>query len=771
MGSIRNFLYLSTLTLCVFFTAGAQGAMAQDFSFYRIDVEGNKRIEASTIVTYSGLATDQVFGADDLNRAYQNIIASGLFESVEVIPNDNLLVIKVSEFPTVNKIEFEGNRLVNDDTLRSAVGLQPRRVFNPDKVDGDRTAIAQLYADQGRLAARITPKIIRRSDNRVDVVFEIFEGGLTEIERIGFVGNRVFSDRRLRRVLSSKQAGFLRTFVRRDTFLADRIQFDKRLLTDFYNARGYIDFEVSDVNAELAEENNAYFLTFFVREGQRFRVGKIALSSDRSDIDLDDFQNAISVETGDIYNPDLMEKNLSRLEARATQLGLDFVRVTPRIERNDIDMTLDIEFTLEQGERVFVERIEIEGNSRTLDQVIRRQFRISEGDPFNSRLIREAAERIRALRLFSSSSVNANEGSSTDEVIVDVEIEEQSTASLQLGASYSGDLGAGLLVQYAERNFLGRGQGLKFTFNNSTDAEQYLLNFTEPYFLNENLSFSLDAYSGSTSSRGANYDSLETSLTPKLGVRLTDKVELDLNIFARERSMTGTYLTGSILQDEIEEKTKRESGFGVGLKYDNKYNKLPGSSRYLIAYNQSFFSTQSGDNRSAKSDLTALAEREIFNEQITVRSIFQAGTIRTNGDPARSIDRYMMNSNVMRGFDYAGVGPRQRHLLGLYDDPLGGNSFSSLKLEVDFPLIVIPEEYGMSGGVFYHAGDIWDLGKRPSGNEQDILYESGRMRETLGAVLYWDTPIGPLRFDFTRALSKQEFDSERRFDLSIATQF
>src|SRR6056300_159230 len=421
MGSIRIFLYLSTLTLCVFFTAGAQGAMAQDFSFYRIDVEGNKRIEASTIVTYSGLTTEQVFGADDLNRAYQNIIASGLFESVEVIPNDNLLVIKVSEFPTVNKIEFEGNRLVNDDTLRSAVGLQPRRVFNPDKVDGDRSAIAQLYADQGRLAARITPKIIRRSDNRVDVVFEIFEGGLTEIERIGIVGNRVFSDRRLRRVLDTKQADLLRTFVRRDTFLADRIQFDKRLLTDFYNARGYIDFEVSDVNAELAEENNAYFLTFFVREGQQFRVGKIALSSDRSDIDLDDFQNTISVETGDIYNPDLMEKNLSRLEARATQLGLDFVRVTPRIERNDVDMTLDIEFTLEKGERVFVERIEIEGNSRTLDQVIRRQFRISEGDPFNPRLIREAAERIRALGFFGNAGVNAREGTQPGQIIVDVE--------------------------------------------------------------------------------------------------------------------------------------------------------------------------------------------------------------------------------------------------------------------------------------------------------------------------------------------------------------
>jgi outer membrane protein insertion porin family len=251
MGSIRRFLILSTLSLCLCVTSGVQGAMAQDFSFSRIDVDGNKRIETSTIITYSGLATDQMFGADDLNRAYQNILASGLFESVEVVPNGNRLVIKVNEFPTVNKIAFEGNRRVNDNTLRALVGMQPRRVFNPDKVDTDRAAIAQFYADQGRLAARVTPKIIRRSDNRVDVIFEIFEGGVIEIERIGIVGNKVFSDRRLRRVLDTKQAGLLRLFVRRDTFLTDRIEFDKRLLTDFYNARGYIDFQVNDVNAEL----------------------------------------------------------------------------------------------------------------------------------------------------------------------------------------------------------------------------------------------------------------------------------------------------------------------------------------------------------------------------------------------------------------------------------------------------------------------------------------------------------------------------------------
>ncbi|MBR9768950.1 MAG: outer membrane protein assembly factor BamA, partial [Rhodobacteraceae bacterium] len=431
MGSIRRFLILSTLSLCLCVTSGVQGAMAQDFSFSRIDVDGNKRIETSTIITYSGLATDQMFGADDLNRAYQNILASGLFESVEVVPNGNRLVIKVNEFPTVNKIAFEGNRRVNDNTLRALVGMQPRRVFNPDKVDTDRAAIAQFYADQGRLAARVTPKIIRRSDNRVDVIFEIFEGGVIEIERIGIVGNKVFSDRRLRRVLDTKQAGLLRLFVRRDTFLTDRIEFDKRLLTDFYNARGYIDFQVNDVNAELTEENNAYFVTFNVREGQMFRFGDVTLASKRSDIDVEDFQIAISAETGDVYSPTLMEKNLSRLEARATQLGLDFVRVTPRVTRNDADLTLDVEFVLEQGERVFVERIDITGNTTTMDRVIRRQFRISEGDPFNPRLIREAAERVRALGFFGNAGVNAREGTQPGQIIVDVEVEEQPTGSLQ----------------------------------------------------------------------------------------------------------------------------------------------------------------------------------------------------------------------------------------------------------------------------------------------------------------------------------------------------
>ena len=764
MGSIRHFLILSTLSLCLFVTSGVHGAMAQDFSFSRIDVDGNKRIETSTIITYSGLVTDQVFGADDLNRAYQNILASGLFESVEVVPNGNRLVIKVNEFPTVNKIAFEGNRRINDTTLRAVVGMQPRRVFNPDKVDTDRAAIAQVYADQGRLAARVTPKIIRRSDNRVDVIFEIFEGAVTEIERIGIVGNKVFSDRRLRRVLDTKQAGFLRLFVRRDTFLTDRIEFDKRLLTDFYNARGYIDFQINDVNAELTEENNAYFVTFNVREGQMFRFGDVTLTSERSDIDVKDFKIAISAETGDVYSPTLMEKNLSRLEARATQLGLDFVRVTPRVIRNDADLTLDVEFVLEQGERVFVERIDITGNTTTLDRVIRRQFRISEGDPFNPRLIREAAERIRVLDFFGNAGVNARAGTQPGQIIVDVEVEEQPTGSLQLGATYSGDNGFGVVIDYSERNFLGRGQTLSFAIRSGIDNQSYEFNFTEPEFLNPELGFNLGLSYGETDNQVAAYDTRNLDITPSLSFPLSEYSRLSVrgNVSATEMLNPGT--VGSIVENEITRGRLDNAGFGFTYRYDTRGVGLDPSSGIAVIYNQDFGGIAGDKGAFSKSTIRTIGERAIMNDDVVLRGVLEAGLLHHTGGSSRVTDRFFLPATVLRGFEFAGMGPRQRD--GTINDALGGNKYTVAKFEVDFPL-GLPEEYGMSGGAFYHAGNLWDTGAK--GDE--LLYDNGAWRHVVGATLYWTTPIGPLRFDFTRALKKETQDEERTFDMSIATRF
>ena len=410
---------------------------AQQIALNSITVDGNVRIGEAAILTRAGIARGQNLSEGELNAAYQRLVDSGLFESVVFTPRGGSLLISVVEYPTINRINFEGNRRISDETLAAVINSNERRVFNPAQAERDAALIAEAYSNEGRLAARVTPKIIRRSENRVDLIFEIFEGGSIEIERLSFTGNRNFSDRRLRRVLDTKQAGLLRAFIRADTFVPDRIEFDKQVLRDFYLSRGYIDFRVNSVNAELTEERDAYFVTFDVQEGQRFRIGEITVTSEVSEADADVFREAVKSKTGAVYSPILIENDISRMERKAIIDGLDFVRVEPRITRDERNLAINVEYVLSRGPRIFIERIDIEGNTTTLDRVIRRQFRTVEGDPFNPREVRQAAERIRALGFFVTADVDAREGSSPDQVIIDVDVEEAPTGSLSFGATFS----------------------------------------------------------------------------------------------------------------------------------------------------------------------------------------------------------------------------------------------------------------------------------------------------------------------------------------------
>ena len=392
------------------FLASPQAADAQTYRFDSVSVEGNRRVEPGTILTYAGIERGQTVSAGELNAAYQRILDSGLFESVSVEPAGNRLRITVSEYPTINKIAFEGNNRLKDDELRGFIESSPRQVFNPDKAERDAATLSEAYVQNGRIAARVNPRIIRRSENRVDLVFEIFEGKKIEVQRIGFVGNRAYSDRRLRRVVQSKQAGLLRALIEKDTFVEDRIAFDRQVLTDFYQSRGYVDFRITGVNAELTREKDAYFITFNIQEGQQFSFGDLTTISEVDGVEPAAYQDTLKIRPGVTYSPTLIENSIARMERLAIKEGRDFLRVEPRITRNERALTLDMEFALVRGPRVFIERIDIKGNTTTLDRVIRRQFDTVEGDPFNPREIRAAAERIRALNYFETADVNAREG-------------------------------------------------------------------------------------------------------------------------------------------------------------------------------------------------------------------------------------------------------------------------------------------------------------------------------------------------------------------------
>ncbi len=745
------------------FNAGA--AKAQQYRFSSIDVVGNLRIESSTIRSYAGISTAQSLSAADLNAAYQSIASSGLFEEVEIVPNGARLVIKVKEFPTINRVAFEGNSRIKDEVLAGLVKSQTRRVFNPTEVEQDRAAIAEAYANSGRLAAKVNPKFIRLSDNRVDLVFEIFEGGLVEIERISFVGNRAYSDRKLRSVLETKQAGLLRTFIQRDTFVEDRIEFDKQVLSDFYKSRGYADFRINSVNAEISQERDAYFITFNIREGQKFSVGQIDVTTDLSGIDSKAFARAGKVRTGQTYSPLAIENDITRMERFANQEGLEFLRITPRISRNDASLSLDVNYVIERGPRIFVERIDIEGNTATLDRVIRRQFRIVEGDPFNPSEIRASARRIRALGFFSNADVTSREGSNPEQVVVDVKVEEAPTGSLSFGASYSTAAGAGGLVEYSERNFLGRGQALSLKLTAGTGNQTYSFDFTEPAFLYNDLSLSILTSYAETQRQFSQYNTSALKIRPQLSFPLSEQTRLGVRYqYAESKLSNASLSTGAVIGEELALGNISESGLGYTLSFDSRRTGLDPDAGVLARIEQDF-SGLGGDTTSLKTTGLISGEMKVLGEEVTLIGTIEGGMLSYSKGQSRVVDRFQLGSGIMRGFEPGGIGPREYDSVKGVNDALGGDKFAAMRLEALFP-IGLPEEYGITGGVFYDVGNLWGL----EYDSADIQYEKGAWRQAAGVSIIWITPVGPFRFNFSRAIAKELLDTANDFELTLATR-
>ena len=742
-----------------------QPAYAQVFSFSNVTIEGNDRVDAATILNYAGIRRGQEVSAGALNDAYQRILNSNLFETVELLPQGSTLVIRVKEYPIVNVISIEGNKRLKDEKLAELIKSQPRRVYSPAQAEADAAAMAEAYRVGGRLAATVTPKIIRRSDNRVDLVFEITEGRVVENERISFVGNKAFSDRRLRQVLETKQAGFIRTLIQRDTFVAERLELDRKMLTDFYQSRGYIDFQVVDASAEVSRERDATFVVFTVREGVSYNIGQVSTVSEVEGLDAAEFEAVQRIRTGQTYSPLLIDNNITRMETLALKKGLNFVRVEPRITRDNRGQAVDIEFAIVRGQRIFVERIDIEGNTTTLDQVVRRQFRTSEGDPFNPREIRQAAERIRALGFFADAQVNADQGSAPDQVVVNVDVEEQPTGSLNFGVSYSVANGTGFNIGFSETNFLGRGQRLSVSISTASDNQNSSFSFTEPAFLGRDLRFSIGAFYRTSESDFSSYDTRSIGFSTGIGFPVGEQSNLDLRIGVAEDKLFNYTGDSPIIEAEVDEGSKRTMFVGYTYEFDNRITGLNPKGGVLLRFGQEFAGL-AGDNKYLKTTALALAETKVLNEEVTLRAIFEGGAITSlGGNVTRVTDRFFGNGKI-RGFEPNGIGPRD---LGAADeDALGGNMFAVARFEADFPL-GLPEEYGITGGAFMDVGSVWSLDNVAGlGGPVDDGFNP---RATVGVSLFWTTPIGPLRFNFSKAIVKEDYDREQTFDLTIQTRF
>lgn len=771
-GAAQRVHVFSAMVFCLFALANAAfvaPADAQTYRFNSIAIEGNIRVDDSTLFGLAGFGRGESVSAGQLNTAYGNIAASGLFETVEFVPQGNTLVIRVSEYPIIGIVNFEGNRRINDDALEPIVQTRSGRVLSPSMVEADARAIAELYAQRGRSAAEITPRIIPRGNNRVDLAFEIREGNVVEIERLSFVGNRAYSNYRLRQVLNTKQAGALRWLVQRDTFVAERIGLDRQLLTDFYLSRGYVDFEILSVTSELARERDGFFLTFNIREGLQYRFGNISVVSQVEGIDAADYQRELRLRPGTVFSPTILDQNIARMERLAEQRGLRFIRAEPRFTRNNRNQTIDVEFAIVRGERVFVERIDIQGNTTTLDRVVRRQFTSAEGDPLNPREIREAAERIRALGYFADVAVDTRQGSTPDQAIVDVEVEETTTGSLGFSVSYGRAQGIGFGISFAEQNFLGRGQQLSISFNTVKGSRDISLQFAEPALMGRDLSYSLGVGYRETSSFFSDFDTREAFLNNAIGFPISEYGRLQLRQGLVADRLTGVPPGGSLrLQDDVVGGTAITGTLGHTYTYDTRRVGIDPTRGWIFSLSKDFgIGNQS--RRFVKAEGRVGYEMAIFNEDVTLRGDARVGLLHMANGKSRNRERFQL-ANVMRGFAPGDSGPREFGATN--EDVLGGNRFFAVQVEAQFPLGT-PEEYGLSGGVFADVGSVWGVDNVGGIDMVDGVTDYNKMhiRAAVGVSLFWDSPLGPLRFDLSRPVRKLDRDRAQNFDFSIVSQF
>ncbi|MEL7469016.1 MAG: outer membrane protein assembly factor BamA [Pseudomonadota bacterium] len=744
-------------------SSSAQLLLAQASREQAVSVRGNRRIEAETILSYMDLRQGQTVTAEDLNRAVRRLFDTGLFRDVQIVPAEDQLIVEVIENPSINEIAFEGNDALADEDLERIISLRPRLPFTVSSAEADAQAIIEIYRRTGRFGAEVEPVIIERSDNRVDLVFEIAEGELTGVSSIDFVGNTVYSDRRLRGVVETSETGILSQFFSSDVYDPDRLELDKELLRQYYFERGYADFTVLSATAELAPDRDGFFITFTVSEGEEYTFGTQDVVVQAKGLDPEDFIAAVPDLEGETYDSSEVEDITNELTDIAGQAGFAFVQVRPRVRKNTENRVIDLSYQVAEGPRVFIERIEIEGNTQTLDRVIRREIDLVEGDPFDARKIREARRNIRGLRYFSSVEVDTEPGATEDRATLKVKVREQSTGSLSFGVGFSTSAGPIGNVALSERNFLGRGQQLNLAVTAAGDTQVYDFSFVEPAFLDRDLSVGFRAFLiDDDRSDESSIEIARLGAGPTVGFPLGEKTDLSLRYeFVREDVEVDDTASAVLQADDGERFT---SSVGYTLTYDERNDALEPTGGYLLTASQDFAGL-GGDARYVSSVASAKGWTSFFDEEVVASLELEAAGVVGFSDDIRFNERFFLGGSNLRGFADEGAGPRDLAT----DDSLGGNYRLRASLQASFPL-GLPDELGIFGGAFVDAGTLFDL-DNTNGTNNVQIDDSANIRVSAGGLLFISTPFGPLELSFGFPLIDEDEDDSELFRLSVGTRF
>jgi len=741
-------------------------SFSQEDTISSIIVDGNKRISSETIIAISKIEKGALYSPSQFNSALQLIKKSTFFKTATVSFVDNILTINVVENPTINTINFEGNTTLKDENLSELIFSKERQTLSISKTEKDSDMIASAYADTGRISASITPKIVELSDNRVDLIFEITEGRITEVEKITFTGNRIFSDFRLKGVISTKQAGIFRRFINSDTYAEDKLNYDTELLQNFYINKGYIDFEL-DSSVELTRKKDAFLINHSIKEGQQYNYSEI--NFDISDVNIDN-KSLIKlnrIKSGSVFDRRRIPKLLEEIDIYLTKNGINFIEPVPIINRNDTELTMDVIIQLQKTKKIFVERIEVEGNSTTIDEVIRLQFDFAEGDPFNRRKILNAVDRIRGLGFFSNVETSTREGSSPEKIIIEVKLTEKPTGSLGIGAGFNSSDGSVFTFNINERNFLGKGQTIQLDLSSSKIEKELSVGLEDPSFLGRNLLAGISFGQKTITPASTPIKTDKQFFAPKIGFPLSRDSNLTLSYRLDQDKVKLTYenaVMSPLIKSDVGNKTK--SAVLLTYNLDKTNSVVSPTAGYNLRITQEI-NGLGGNVSFSKSSFDVKTYKTLLRDDIVLSSGLSSGVIL--GSDAAITNRFFLGGDQLKGFRNQGIGPVDNTFSGsdANGDPLGGKMFASISLEASFP-IGVPEEYSVFGGIFLDVGSVWGLDNTQSTGTVD---DSFKIRSAAGVSLFWDTVIGPLRFNFSRPIKREKYDVIENFRFTVDTRF
>lgn len=724
-----------------------------------IKVEGLERVEVETVLSYVDIKKNTIIDDAKMDASLKQLYATGLFNDVSLnMKNDGLLIIKVAENPIINKVLFDGNDKVDDEMLKGELQLAPRSTYSRAKVQEDVQRILEIYKRTGRYAVVVEPQIIERDQNRVDLIFKIDEGPLASINKVNFVGNKHYSDDDLQSEIMSKESRWYRIFSSAENYDSEKTNYDKELLHRFYFKRGYADFRVVSAVAELSPDKKSFVLTFVLDEGKRYKIRSLDITSDIADVDTAALKPAVQLETGDWYNADKVEKSVTALTDELGKKGFAFVDVEPEMTKDTAAGEIALTFHVKEGERIFVDRINITGNTRTYDKVIRREFRIDEGDAFNVSKIKDSRRNVENLDYFSKVNIETMP-KDDNKADINVDVEEKSTGYFNVGVGYSTVNGALVRTGVTENNFRGLGQRLGLDIGVSQRSQEYDVSFTEPYFLNRRLRAGFDLFRTEQDYQDeGSYDSESTGGRLRLGWNYTDDLSQQFRYTLRQDKISNVDSEASYYIKE-EAGKYNDSSVGQTIVYDKRDSAFNPKEGYFISFGNDV-SSLGGDEKYLKFD-AKLYQYYTLADYYTFKLFANAGYITGyGGKDVRLSNRYYLGGSTLRGFDVAGIGARDKYT----DDALGGNWMLYTGGEVMFPIGL--DELGIKGRTFV---DMGMLGKPDNINTSVVEYSSSP-RVAAGFGFQWLSPMGQIDIDFAFPIVKEDYDETQVFRLNFGTR-